>query len=95
MDCFRVRQPATSVAFSPADDLLATTHVASLGIYLWDNRATYCRLNLKPLPMDYAPPAESATLELPTQRLTAKADLDDVEQMDIDLDEEDDRKEAQ
>ncbi|KAM7534686.1 hypothetical protein Aperf_G00000117711 [Anoplocephala perfoliata] len=96
LDCFRVRQPATSVAFSPADDLLATTHVASLGVYLWDNRATYCRLNLKPLPMNYVPPTDNATLELPTQRLTAKVDLDDdEEEMDVDLDEEDDRKEAQ
>ncbi|VDL55749.1 unnamed protein product [Hymenolepis diminuta] len=90
LDCFRVNQPATSVAFSPADDLLATTHVASLGVYLWDNRATYRRLHLKPLPEDYAPPIDSgSSVELPTLGLSAKADMDDEERMDVDSLEED------
>ncbi|VDO12614.1 unnamed protein product [Rodentolepis nana] len=85
LDCFRVRQPATSVAFSPADDLLATTHVASLGVYLWDNRVTYCRLHLKPLPDDYAPPTDcESSVDLPKLGLLAKADMDDEEQMDVD-----------
>ncbi|CDI97820.1 WD repeat containing protein 36 [Echinococcus multilocularis] len=89
VDCFRVRRPATSVAFSPADDLLATTHTACLGIYLWDNRATYQRLHLKPLPEDYTPPDTADFTELPTEGLSAKRDFvegeeGDVEKMDVD-----------
>lgn len=89
-----MQQAATSIAFSPADDLLATTHVASLGVYLWDNRATYCRLHLKPLPVDYVPPMESgSSVELPTLGLSAKLDMDDEEGMDVDLDEQDNEDE--
>jgi U3 small nucleolar RNA-associated protein 21 len=39
----------TSVAFSPAGDFLATTHVNRVGIYLWANRAQYENVDLKPL----------------------------------------------
>lgn len=92
VDCFRVRRPATSVAFSPADDLLATTHTASLGVYLWDNRATYQRLHLKPLPEDYIPPNTADFTELPTEGLSAKRNFVDGEEGDaeeeMDVDEE-------
>lgn len=64
--------------------------MASLGVYLWDNRATYCRLHLKPLPEDYAPPIDSgSSVELPTLGLSAKADMDDEDQMDVDSHEAD------
>ncbi|KAL5106631.1 WD repeat-containing protein 36 [Taenia crassiceps] len=92
VDCFRVRRPATSVAFSPTDDLLATTHTACLGVYLWDNRATYQRLHIKPLPEDYTPPNTVDFTELPTEGLSAKRNFTDEEEGDVeeemDVDEE-------
>ena len=35
IDYFLVESPATSIAFSPTGDFLATSHVDDLGIYLW------------------------------------------------------------
>lgn len=35
VDAFRTRAVATSLTFSPTGDFLATTHVDSVGIYLW------------------------------------------------------------
>lgn len=32
---------ATSISFSPTNDFLATSHVDSVGVYLWANRAQY------------------------------------------------------
>lgn len=46
VDFFKTHQVATSVAFSPIGDFLATTHVASKGIYLWANRNQYLNLAL-------------------------------------------------
>lgn len=45
---FSVEQPATSVAFAPAGDFLATTHVGSVGIYLWANRSMYAAVGFTP-----------------------------------------------
>ena len=41
--------PATSVTFSPSEDLLATCHVGDLGVYLWTNMTLYSYVSLKPL----------------------------------------------
>ena len=35
IDIFRTASVATSVAFSPTGDFLATSHVDSVGVYLW------------------------------------------------------------
>lgn len=35
VDSFRTPSVATSIAFSPSNDFLATAHVDSRGIYLW------------------------------------------------------------
>lgn len=35
IDSFRTPSVATSIAFSPSNDFLATAHVDSRGIYLW------------------------------------------------------------
>ena len=35
IDAFRTSSVATSIAFSPTNDFLATAHVDSVGIYLW------------------------------------------------------------
>ncbi|TRM62583.1 Utp21 specific WD40 associated putative domain-containing protein [Schizophyllum amplum] len=37
----------TSVAFSPAGDFLATTHVDSVGVFLWVNRAQFSDVSLQ------------------------------------------------
>ncbi|SCZ96552.1 BZ3500_MvSof-1268-A1-R1_Chr8-2g10291 [Microbotryum saponariae] len=39
IDAFRTSTVATSLSFSPTNDFLATTHVGSVGVYLWANRA--------------------------------------------------------
>lgn len=35
VDCFLVAMAPVSVSMSPTGDFLATTHVDSLGVYLW------------------------------------------------------------
>jgi U3 small nucleolar RNA-associated protein 21 len=35
IDAFRTSSVATSIAFSPTNDFLATAHVDSVGVYLW------------------------------------------------------------
>ncbi|KAL1693333.1 Utp21 specific WD40 associated putative domain-containing protein [Schizophyllum commune] len=51
IDVFRCLQTGipstpTSVAFSPAGDFLATTHVDSVGVFLWVNRAQFTDVSL-------------------------------------------------
>ncbi|KAG1891201.1 Utp21 specific WD40 associated putative domain-containing protein [Suillus subluteus] len=41
INAFRTPSVATSIAFSPTNDFLATTHVDSVGIFLWANRSQY------------------------------------------------------
>jgi len=41
IDAFRTSSVATSISFSPMNDFLATSHVDSVGVYLWANRAQY------------------------------------------------------
>ncbi|KAG2158310.1 Utp21 specific WD40 associated putative domain-containing protein [Suillus bovinus] len=41
INAFRTTSVATSIAFSPTNDFLATTHVDSVGIFLWANRSQY------------------------------------------------------
>ena len=35
IDAFKTKSLATSLAFSPTGDFLATAHVDSVGVYLW------------------------------------------------------------
>ncbi|KAL1735373.1 Utp21 specific WD40 associated putative domain-containing protein [Schizophyllum commune] len=46
--CLQTGTPSTptSVAFSPAGDFLATTHVDSVGVFLWVNRAQFTDVSL-------------------------------------------------
>ncbi|GAA5999690.1 hypothetical protein JCM10207_005870 [Rhodosporidiobolus poonsookiae] len=46
VDAFRTKSVATSLAFSPTGDFLATTHVDSVGIFLWANRAQFAEVSL-------------------------------------------------
>ncbi|KAJ3511888.1 hypothetical protein NLJ89_g3846 [Agrocybe chaxingu] len=41
IDAFRTSSVATSISFSPTNDFLATSHVDSVGVFLWANRAQY------------------------------------------------------
>lgn len=40
VDCFLVSMAPVSVSFSPTGDFLATSHIDSLGIYLWSGPIT-------------------------------------------------------
>ncbi|KAK4047228.1 rRNA-processing protein utp21 [Microbotryomycetes sp. JL201] len=46
IDAFRVPSVATSLSFSPTADFLATSHVDSLGVHLWANRAQFTEVPL-------------------------------------------------
>ncbi|KAH7352052.1 hypothetical protein KP509_19G026800 [Ceratopteris richardii] len=41
LDAMHVAEPVTSLSLSPTMDMLATTHVGHIGIYLWGNRLLY------------------------------------------------------
>ncbi|EGO20885.1 hypothetical protein SERLADRAFT_363098 [Serpula lacrymans var. lacrymans S7.9] len=47
IDAFRTPSVATSIDFSPTNDFLATSHVDSVGIFLWANRAQYSEVSFK------------------------------------------------
>ncbi|CAH8587279.1 unnamed protein product [Dicrocoelium dendriticum] len=74
IDCFRVSAPITSVALSPSNEFLATTHANSLGIHLWDNRGTYRRLHLQPLANNFVPPLTTRVTSVPSRSLVVSAD---------------------
>lgn len=68
IDAFRTSSVATSVAFSPTNDFLATAHVDSVGVYLWANRAQYSEVALQSVPddekvIDVALPSMQGTAE--------------------------------
>jgi U3 small nucleolar RNA-associated protein 21 len=52
----------TSLSLSPTGDLLATTHVDYLGVFLWSNRTLYSHVSLRPICQS----AEVPLLKLPT-----------------------------
>lgn len=47
IDAFRTSSVATSISFSPTNDFLATSHVDSVGVYLWANRAQYAEVTFQ------------------------------------------------
>lgn len=47
IDAFRTPSVATSIAFSPTNDFLATAHVDSVGVFLWANRAQFAEITLQ------------------------------------------------
>ncbi|KAJ3736079.1 Utp21 specific WD40 associated putative domain-containing protein [Lentinula guzmanii] len=47
IDAFKTSSVATSVSFSPTNDFLATSHVDSVGVYLWANRAQYTEVAIQ------------------------------------------------
>ncbi|TIC19510.1 WD40 repeat-like protein [Wallemia mellicola] len=52
VDAFRVATIPTSLTFSPTGDFLATTHIDSVGIYLWANKTQLVEVALKPIKFD-------------------------------------------
>ncbi|KLT38876.1 putative WD-repeat protein [Cutaneotrichosporon oleaginosum] len=52
VDAFRVPSIATSLTFSPTGDFLATSHVDSLGVHLWANKAQFSDIALRHIPED-------------------------------------------
>ncbi|XP_075885127.1 WD repeat-containing protein 36 [Nelusetta ayraudi] len=59
VDCFLVGAAPVSVSMSPTGDFLVTSHVDSLGIYLWTNKSLCAPVGLRPLPADYQPTVET------------------------------------
>ncbi|KAG9353652.1 hypothetical protein JZ751_011774 [Albula glossodonta] len=55
VDCFLVDAAVVSITMSPTGDFLASSHVDSLGIYLWSNKTLCSMVSLRPLPSDYEP----------------------------------------
>ncbi|CAL1567317.1 unnamed protein product [Knipowitschia caucasica] len=55
VDCFLVEAAPVGVSLSPTGDFLATTHVDSLGVFLWTNRSLCAPVGLRPLPSDFQP----------------------------------------
>ena len=49
VDWVQFDKPAVSVDLSPASDMMATSHVGDLGIYLWVNKTLYQHVTLAPL----------------------------------------------
>ncbi|RPD66386.1 Utp21-domain-containing protein [Lentinus tigrinus ALCF2SS1-7] len=52
IDLFRTSSVAISISFSPTNDFLATSHVDSVGVFLWANRAQYTEVPLRSIAED-------------------------------------------
>ncbi|KAM4532220.1 WD repeat-containing protein 36 [Fundulus diaphanus] len=79
VDCFLVAMAPVGVSMSPTGDFLATAHVDSLGVYLWNNRSLCGPVGLRPLPADYQPVEETlpgVTAEDATQEVTSEEEDD-------------------
>uniref|UniRef100_A0A4W4G599 Small-subunit processome Utp21 domain-containing protein n=1 Tax=Electrophorus electricus TaxID=8005 RepID=A0A4W4G599_ELEEL len=78
VDCFLVDAAAVSISFSPTGNFLASSHVDTLGIYLWSNNALCSLVSLRPLPADYEP----TVVMLPgTCPIKGKSDDEEVEKV--------------
>lgn len=52
VDAFRTSSLPTSIAFSPTGDFLATSHVDSVGVYLWANKTQFSEVALRAIGED-------------------------------------------
>jgi U3 small nucleolar RNA-associated protein 21 len=75
---FQLDVACTSLSLSPTGDLLATTHVNYLGVFLWSNRTLYSHVSLRPLSEETAVPL----LKLPTTVAEILEDMEDETQLD-------------
>ncbi|KAJ3812423.1 Utp21 specific WD40 associated putative domain-containing protein [Lentinula aff. lateritia] len=69
IDVFRTSSVATSVSFSPTNDFIATSHVDSVGVFLWANRAQYAEVAFQTVVED-----EIATVDLPSMQGVAEGE---------------------
>ncbi|KAF9063827.1 Utp21-domain-containing protein [Rhodocollybia butyracea] len=67
IDAFKTSSVATSVSFSPTNDFLASSHVDSVGVYLWANRAQYSEVAFQTIIED-----EIANVDLPSMQGVAE-----------------------
>ncbi|KAJ4487730.1 Utp21 specific WD40 associated putative domain-containing protein [Lentinula aciculospora] len=67
IDAFRTPSVATSVSFSPTNDFLATSHVDSVGVHLWANRAQYTEVAFQTVVED-----DIAVVDLPSMQSVAE-----------------------
>merc|ERR1711994_446736 len=74
IDYLAFDKPATSVDLSPASDMMATSHVGDLGVYLWINKSLYSHLTLKPLSEESKP----IPLSLPSHFLVEERETSEV-----------------
>ena len=51
---------ATAIAFSPAEEFLATTHVGSLAVHLWSNRSQFRNIAIRRINEEDIPTLEEA-----------------------------------
>ncbi|KAF5338359.1 hypothetical protein D9611_012520 [Ephemerocybe angulata] len=67
IDAFKTSSVATSLSFSPTNDFLATSHIDSLGVFPWANRAQYADIMFKGIQDD-----EIAEVSLPSVQGTSE-----------------------
>ncbi|GAA6006013.1 rRNA-processing protein UTP21 [Rhodotorula paludigena] len=85
IDAFRTKTVATSVSFSPTGDFLASTHVDSVGIYLWANRAQFADVSMlsfveEDVLEDVAlPTVQGVTADASLSALTAPSRWEDIQ----------------
>ncbi|KAA0199625.1 hypothetical protein HAZT_HAZT001013 [Hyalella azteca] len=88
IDFFTVPKPATSIALSPADEYLVSTHVGELGLYMWANRNWLSFVSLEPLKEDFTPPMVNLPATAPDTGTVDEQDSDDSdEENDMQFDE--------
>jgi len=86
VDYMEFDTPATSVDLSPASDMMATSHVGDLGIYLWINKTLYDHITLAPVSKG----AQPARLSLPGNHLVDSKDVIDEDDLKMETDEPED-----
>ncbi|KAJ2392926.1 rRNA-processing protein utp21 [Coemansia sp. RSA 2559] len=64
VDCFGVESVAVSLALSPTGDFLASTHMDSVGVFLWASRAQFADVTLRRISPEDADAA--ALVAMPT-----------------------------
>ena len=77
IDYLAFDRPATSVDLSPASDMMATSHVGDLGVYLWTNKSLCAHLTLRPLSEEVKP----TPLSLPSHLLVQEKEVLDEMKM--------------
>jgi len=83
VDYVQFDSPATSVDMSPSSDLMATSHVGDLGIYLWINKTLYEHVTLAPVSSSAAP----VKLTLPSNMHVATSDIVEDDDVKMETDE--------